>query len=58
MVSRRNFLKTSAACLAIPATLGMSNTLWGQPTNLRVRKNLMTLADNDPFFEKYASVGV
>ncbi|SFI45910.1 tyrosinase family protein [Nitrosomonas sp. Nm34] len=53
MVSRRNFLKISAACLAIPAVFGMSNTLWAQPTHLRVRKNLMTLADNDPFFEKY-----
>lgn len=53
MVSRRGFLKTSAACLVVPAVMGVSGALWGQSPTLRVRKNLMSLADDDLFFEQY-----
>jgi tyrosinase len=53
MISRRKLIKTSASCLAIPVLSGISNGLWGKPNNLRVRKNLMSLPDNDTFFKQY-----
>jgi tyrosinase len=53
MTSRRKFIKTSAACLTLPSVAGLSSKAWGQPEGLKVRKNLMNLPDDDPFFEQY-----
>ncbi|MGB0681163.1 MAG: tyrosinase family protein [Magnetovibrionaceae bacterium] len=53
MFSRRSFLKASGSCLVLPALLSAPGTLLAAPSHLRVRKNLMTLPDNDPFFEAY-----
>jgi len=52
-MNKRQFLSLSAQCAAIPVLLGSSN-LWAAPVNLKVRRNLMSLPDNDPFFTQYA----
>lgn len=52
-MKKRQFLAMSAHCAAMPALLGASKALWAMPSQLRVRKNLMSLDDKDPFFEKY-----
>ena len=54
MISRRSFITATGACLAVPITLGAASKSWGQTRNIRVRKNLMTLSDSDPFFGQYA----
>jgi len=53
MISRRALIKTSTACLAVPLVFSSQKMAWGNDEKLKVRKNLMTLGDNDPFFEQY-----
>jgi tyrosinase len=52
-MNKRQVLSLSAQCLAMPALLGTSGKLWAAPAQLKVRKNLMSLADTDPFFQQY-----
>jgi tyrosinase len=50
MVSRRNFIAAAGIGLAAPF-IGRSRS---RATTVRVRRDVMELADNDPFFSKYA----
>ncbi|MFZ6766632.1 tyrosinase family protein [Undibacterium sp. Di26W] len=52
-MNKREFLSLSAQCVALPLLLN-SSQLWAAPVNLKVRRNLMTLPDSDPFFTQYA----